>query len=136
MADRACAVILDTGRILLVHQTYRGRSIWTFPGGSIEAGETPEATAIREVREEVGLHIQIVSQLRQCPRTGVAGTYYCYLGRVSGGQLALGYDPEHVDAAPNLDDCRWFPLDQVREHPEVTAILAALPPAPLAGATP
>ena len=39
----------------MVRQTYRGKTFWTFPGGSIEPDETPQQAAIREVKEEVGL---------------------------------------------------------------------------------
>ena len=39
--------------LLLVRTSYRGE--WTFPGGSLERGETPEAAARRELAEEIGL---------------------------------------------------------------------------------
>lgn len=124
MGDRACAVLVRRGRILLVRQRYRGQSIWTFPGGGIAPGETPEAAAIREVREEVGLEIAIERPLRQCPRTGVEGTSYCFLGRILGGRLALGTDPEHPADAQELCDCRWQRLEHVADHREVAPILA------------
>jgi 8-oxo-dGTP pyrophosphatase MutT (NUDIX family) len=37
-----------------VRQTYRGRTLWTFPGGAIEPGETREQAAVREAREATG----------------------------------------------------------------------------------
>jgi 8-oxo-dGTP diphosphatase len=39
--------------LLLVHSSYRVE--WTFPGGGIERGETPDAAARRELAEEIGL---------------------------------------------------------------------------------
>jgi 8-oxo-dGTP diphosphatase len=47
------ALLDDGGRILLVHQTY-GRRNWALPGGLVDAGESPQDAAVREVREEVG----------------------------------------------------------------------------------
>ena len=39
--------------LLLVKSSYRAE--WSFPGGSIHAGETPNAAALREMEEEIGL---------------------------------------------------------------------------------
>jgi 8-oxo-dGTP pyrophosphatase MutT (NUDIX family) len=42
----------------------------SFPGGSIEDSETPETAALREAREEVGLHpehVELVGRLDDCP---------------------------------------------------------------------
>jgi 8-oxo-dGTP pyrophosphatase MutT (NUDIX family) len=41
------------GRVLLVRHSYGPRA-WYFPGGGIRKGETPEAAASRELREETG----------------------------------------------------------------------------------
>lgn len=45
----------EAGRALIVKATYKDH--WTFPGGIIDAGETPKQAALREVYEEVGLAI-------------------------------------------------------------------------------
>jgi len=42
-------------RALIVKANYKAH--WTFTGGIVDAGETPKQAAIREVAEEVGLHI-------------------------------------------------------------------------------
>ncbi|HBQ35671.1 MAG TPA: 8-oxo-dGTP diphosphatase MutT [Rhodobacteraceae bacterium] len=54
----AVALIDVDGRVLLA-QRPEGKSmagLWEFPGGKIEAGETPEAALIRELHEELGIN--------------------------------------------------------------------------------
>ncbi len=53
----ACAMIDVDGRVLLA-QRPPGKSmagLWEFPGGKLNAGETPEAALVRELREELGI---------------------------------------------------------------------------------
>jgi 8-oxo-dGTP diphosphatase len=52
-----CLIEDGEGRVLLVRQPYRAG--WGLPGGFLKRGETPEACAVREVREEVGLDVEL-----------------------------------------------------------------------------
>lgn len=46
--------------ILMVQvQNLQGKTVWTFPKGHLEAGETPEQAALREVYEETGWECRI-----------------------------------------------------------------------------
>jgi len=48
-------IITDSGKVLLVQQRKQSAyGLWSFPGGHIEDGETPEQAINREVREELG----------------------------------------------------------------------------------
>ena len=54
----AVALIDTDGRVLLA-QRPEGKSmagLWEFPGGKVEAGETPEHALIRELEEEIGIN--------------------------------------------------------------------------------
>ena len=55
----ACALVDADGRVLLA-QRPEGKSmagLWEFPGGKVEAGERPEQTLIRELKEELGITV-------------------------------------------------------------------------------
>ena len=126
MADRACMAILQDGQLLLVRQSYRGEILWTFPGGGRLEGETPACAAIREVKEETNLETQIVRLLYAGPRTRGSGMYYCYQGEIIGGSLQLGVDPELPKSAQELHEVRWWQIERLTEHPEVSLVLPVL----------
>jgi 8-oxo-dGTP diphosphatase len=55
----ACALVDVDGRVLIA-QRPDGKAmagLWEFPGGKIEAGELPEQTLIRELKEELGITV-------------------------------------------------------------------------------
>jgi ADP-ribose pyrophosphatase YjhB (NUDIX family) len=55
------AVFRPDGRVLLATRTSPPASdVWSLPGGKVEAGETLEAAALRELREEVGVEARIL----------------------------------------------------------------------------
>ncbi len=56
----AAALVDDEGRVLIA-QRPEGKQLaglWEFPGGKVEAGETPEIALIRELQEELGITVK------------------------------------------------------------------------------
>lgn len=109
----AAALILSTGEdgSPLVLATQRGygeyKDWWEFPGGKIEAGESPEQALIREILEELNARVQIVSRLATVEYDYPAFhlSMDCFWCRVQEGHVTL---LEHEAA-------RWLPLHALRQ---------------------
>lgn len=57
----AAAALVDADGRVLIAQRPEGKQLaglWEFPGGKVEAGETPEAALIRELEEELGIAVK------------------------------------------------------------------------------
>ena len=56
--EKSCGcIIIKQNKVLLVYE--KGRNFWGFPKGHVEEGENEIQTALREVKEEVGLDVEI-----------------------------------------------------------------------------
>ncbi len=56
----AACVLVDEAGLVLITKRPEGKplaGLWEFPGGKVEAGETPEHALIRELREELGIDV-------------------------------------------------------------------------------
>jgi 8-oxo-dGTP pyrophosphatase MutT (NUDIX family) len=84
------------------------------PKGGPAAGESPEQTAAREVREETGVTARVRDRLGQVDysyRRGgrrIAKTVHFYLCEFRAGDTA---DHDH-----EVDDARWMPLREARHR--------------------
>ena len=61
MLTIVAAALVDAEGRVLVQRRPEGRpmaGLWEFPGGKIEAGETPEAALVRELGEELGIDVE------------------------------------------------------------------------------
>ena len=113
------AVIVHDKYVLMVKQkTKRGQTIWNFPGGNIEEGETPEEACCREVKEETGYTVKIDKLIHL--KENKKWTYLCI---ITGGEL--GFDAQNPENEDIL--CvNWVPLSDNSYFDNVTTPILKL----------
>ena len=107
-------ILDDENRMLMVKQHHEDHDIWMVPGGGIEAGENAAEAAVREVKEETGLEIEAGPLVWHVEEVSDRGQRFVnfFLGKVTGGTLGLGEDPEFPRVYPDyLRDEFWKVLE-------------------------
>jgi 8-oxo-dGTP diphosphatase len=123
------AVIRDrAGRVLLTRRP-EGRhmgGLWEFPGGKVEAGEAPAGALVRELREELGIRIEVGTPfsfaVHEEPGLRILLLFYC--ADVAEGSIT----------ANEGQSVRWVPPAELARYPtppadaELVARLVSDPP--------
>jgi len=110
MISVAAAIIFNQNLILIARRS-NGKHLagyWEFPGGKIEADESPEACLIREIKEELGITIKVNSFLTEnihhyAEKTILLKAYHCSF---TGGQIQLN---DH-------DQIAWVLPEQLKDY--------------------
>ena len=138
----AVAVMVDDSvrpaQVLLVEHSYRRRGAWGLPGGALDSipgdphhprdDESPddvlEATLAREIREELGIGVDIIRLLRTdaIPYEEEPGPYrltFYYLCVPAGGfdDFRQGLETGRIRPhSPEISDMRLVPLDELQDY--------------------
>ncbi|SMD12766.1 (deoxy)nucleoside triphosphate pyrophosphohydrolase [Pedobacter nyackensis] len=117
MIEVTCAIIVAEDGKVLVAQRSESMSHplkMEFPGGKIESAETAEQCLIREIKEELDVDIQILSELNsnQHAYPGFSVNLIPFVCRITGGEIVL---KEHAAYAwldnSELPDLDWVAAD-------------------------
>ncbi|MBO5609698.1 MAG: NUDIX hydrolase [Eubacterium sp.] len=116
--DKPDAVVIimtdETGERILLNREFRmaaGMWVINFPAGLIDAGETPEEAATRELREETGLEIVSIDDTMGLSYSAVGFSNemnVCVIGKCRGEITLSDSAFEEIQAA-------WYTKEQVRE---------------------
>ncbi len=101
-----CVIQNDNGEYLLVQEMQeKCYGLWNLPAGYVDKGETIEAAAVREVKEETGYDAELLDKINIYHEAIDTPVRHAFRAKVIGG-----------DAKPQPDeilDVKWFSYDQI-----------------------
>ena len=103
----AGVVIQQNGKLLLIQEKQaKAYGKWNLPSGHVDQGETIEAAAIREAKEETGYDVEIDQALPVLHESAVHSVMHPFAAHITGGDLR--YPDDEILAA------KWFTPAEIR----------------------
>ena len=111
------AITIKDGQVFATQRGYgEFQGWWEFPGGKMEAGESPQLALKREIREELDAEIEVKELLEtvEWDYPNFHLTMHCFICRLISDSLHLN---EHEAAAwltqETLRSVKWLPADEI-----------------------
>lgn len=109
--DRAVAVVVRDGQVLVIRRHKDGRDYCVLPGGGVEQDEQPRQAVLRELVEETGLTGTVTSELGTVEHSDRVAHYFVV--DVEPGLIKLGEPEASHQSATNRHTPGWLPLDRL-----------------------
>ncbi len=116
MSYRAAIVLIENGQLAMIERHRQGQHYFTFPGGHVDPGETPEQAAVREAEEELGLRVTLQKLLAEIWWNDKP--QYYYLAETVGGTFGTGqgYEILHPHPEKGTYEPVWVPLGSLLDR--------------------
>jgi mutator protein MutT len=130
MRIRAAAILVEDHQVALIERHRPGRHYFSFPGGSVDKGETPEQAVVREMEEETGLQIAVKQKLAQIVFQGKSEEFF--LVERLGGEYGTGTGEEYQERTPHLLNLFgtyhpvWMPVSDLLQNPVLPVEIAEI----------
>lgn len=113
--EKSCGALVfrkNGNRVDFLVLVHRLGGHWSFPKGHVEAGETEKQTALREVKEETGLTIELLPGFRHkvsySPRPGVAKDVVYFLGYAEDSRTTMQEE--------EVSELRWVDISKCHQY--------------------
>lgn len=120
------AVIMKEGKVFATQRGYgEFKDGWEFPGGKVEAGESPEEALRREIREELEVEVNVGDLIDTIEYDYPAFhlSMKCYVCTIAGGSPhLLEHEAARWLSADQLDSVAWLPAD-ITLIPKIAGLL-------------
>ena len=120
------AVIMKEGKVFATQRGYgEFKDGWEFPGGKVEAGESPEEALCREIREELEVEVNVGDLIDTIEYDYPAFhlSMKCYACTIAGGSPhLLEHEAARWLTAVQLDSVAWLPAD-ITLIPKIAGLL-------------
>lgn len=120
------AVIMKEGKVFATQRGYgEFKDGWEFPGGKVEAGESPEEALRREIREELEVEVNVGDLIDTIEYDYPAFhlSMKCYACTIAGGSPhLLEHEAARWLSADKLDSVAWLPAD-ITLIPKIAGLL-------------
>mgnify|MGYP002673553348 CR=1 FL=1 len=120
------AVIMKEGKVFATQRGYgEFKDGWEFPGGKVEAGESPEEALRREIREELEVEVNVGDLIDTIEYDYPAFllSMKCYACTIAGGSPhLLEHEAARWLSADQLDTVAWLPAD-ITLIPKIAGLL-------------